>query len=315
MKSSAKLTIKRRAQRTSFSSNNNSHNKESSEDVIEISPSLMSGNETLHFPIRTMVKIHRNVVLQICMFDKLKDKSTLKTSLASNWFKKEHLNEFYEYLKPFLKNQIYETIQTSLVNGKMFSVTELKHEMSSDRTLQVVKCRTIQFTFEFRKSYSNFFLLRRHDTNEEWEREKQRIQKQLNSTKKPRVSDPIIIDEEEDDNKPVIIHHLDLDDEMLKTPPSKRSVHNLDLGKMEENHGNDNVDSIIEEEDYLETKDHSKNAVQSENNSRDEVIMSPPYQKIKESLVSWKYSLIVYFEPKEKDILELMTTGAKSKYF
>ncbi|KAG2377536.1 hypothetical protein C9374_009052 [Naegleria lovaniensis] len=314
MKNSAKLTIKRRVSRNTPP---NHTGESSSDDVVEISPSL-SGNETLHFPIRTMVKIHRNVVLQICMFDKLKEKSTLKTSLASNWFKKEHLNEFYEYLKPFLKNQIYETLQTSSVNGKMFTITELKQEMPSERTLQVVKCRTIQFTFEFRKSYSNFFLLRRNDTNEEWEREKKRMHDHeqmlmTSTTKNKRNSDPIIIDDDEEEEKPVI-HHLDLDDEMLKTPPSKRPVHNLDLEPtMEDDDDNNHDESVIEEEPAPSDDGHKSK--QNVENKIDEIIMYPPYKKIKESLVSWKYSLIVYFEPKEKDILELMTTGAKSKYF
>ncbi|EFC44959.1 predicted protein [Naegleria gruberi] len=317
----AKLTIKRKQSQSSSSSASasasqssqsstinsstsciqNSQNDEADDDdIVEVAPSL-SGSSTLHFPIRTMVSIHRNVVLQITLFDKLRDKSTLKSSLASTWFKKEHLDEFYTYLKYFLKKQIYQEIKFIPTEpGRI----ELKIELPPEKTIQVIKCKTIQFTYEWKKTYSNFFMLRRKDTQEEYERELLKAQ----LTRKPSV--PILI---EDDPQGPVKHNLDLSDE--ETPNKKqKSIHNLDLSD-EENVKQTPPRKKKKPTVIIEDDDSSSSEEEDVELKEDIELNSPPFKKFKQSLVSWRYQLLVYLEPKEKDILELTGAKSKSKFF
>ncbi|KAL9657662.1 hypothetical protein ABK040_012740 [Willaertia magna] len=354
---------------TSFSQPSESNNNDEDE-VIEVSPSQQKQQEEIIpkenaflFPIHFFVRIHRDLILPVIVFDIIRNKKgcSLNDPSISSWFTSSHLEDLQQALKPFLKKQIYEGGNSTLTpkkkkknkknkdeeenkeENKECIIIELKNELSTEKTIHLVKSKSIQFTYEFKKNNSSVFLLRRKDTKEEFERVK---------TKEEVIEILDDSDKEEEEKKKSkttnkTVHQLDFSDEeeddiiVVDNNKSNNKVkHNLDFSDEEEEKSSSSIlkdlktqpqdklctSILIEETEIMqEITQHEVQLLNDStiSNNTDASMIDDPtqpqkvpyYKKYKDCFSTWKYTLLIYVEPKHKDILDLTTNNKKSSKF
>ncbi|KAL0483300.1 hypothetical protein AKO1_014637 [Acrasis kona] len=277
-------------------------------------------------PLFFYVRINKDTVLPVQVYDHWKcqiyTKKRLRKSDGSksilvedepSWFDKDHEDELYSILKPFLEQNLFKTRLREENNQyddddvMELHQPELNQQISTDKTVRIVRGNLIQFSYQFKFTSPPHWSLNR---NQKFTQEsvKQIRTAPINIPDLPKPESIDLTEEPKPEE-----HNLDID---LKTPVKQIKVRSKKKKKpiIDSDSDQDESSSSEESESDVEVLESisptnnqdspkpvnnssSNEPIQVEDSSTSSLSVEPKYFSSK----SWKYTLLVFLEPYDQN--------------